>query len=507
MVTIKIGCSHLKVDTDDATEQERTEVLRILTTKFRAKDKKKLFDPEVRRGRATEWVQFYAEEDGFLPTGFLPWLTIYFDKLGIEYEKRDYRKFPKSSEKFLENRKMGMFKPREDQIGAIDALTEFKSGGLISVATGVGKSLILAHISQLYPNSRILYLFDSLDLIDQARRKFVFDYGIDHNEIGIVADGACQTDRRLTFLSLMSWEGAMDLYPHIRVVAAEESHSTLRTPTAIKVNYMCTNASVKIGVSATNEDIDNPAEAMALRAIGGPVIYRAELADKIEDGTLASVQVEMIKIGGHIKQVNHYQDKYDKVIIDENDKIPSGWEKWRGQDDQGEWHTYRRKLKALGNESNFYVYNDHRNDIIAQCAKSHERALIICTRVEHCYELEKRIPGALVIKGKSDKFEEDLAKRKLSEDPHSVVIATNKWSKGIDIPALRTFINAAGGRSPTLLVQKTGRITRKDPVTGKESAKVIDFKDDFSALAIKQSDEREEKYKQKGLPVTVIQNI
>ena len=57
-----------------------------------------------------------------------------------------------------------------------------------------------------------------------------------------------------------------------------------------------------------------------------------------------------------------------------------------------------------------------------------------------------------------------------------VLVATTIANEGLDLPSLRTLVNARGGASPPMAIQVAGRLVRKDE--GKDHATLIDFCDD-----------------------------
>jgi len=67
---------------------------------------------------------------------------------------------------------------------------------------------------------------------------------------------------------------------------------------------------------------------------------------------------------------------------------------------------------------------------------------------------------------------------KLLDGTYPVLVASGIFNTGINIPPIRTVINAAAGKSVTETVQRAGRGLRQSPETGKTKCRIIDFMDD-----------------------------
>lgn len=563
MIKLWVANTHSKVDYSSATDEEITLSEDILQEKFSAKDDSLKRDPLVLKGWKSDIVYFYNTKLNIIPSGLIPYLQIYYQKEKIEFETEDLRKFPVYDKDFLKQEKIVLsgLEARPYQIEAVKAIAKYR-GGIIKSATGTGKSMIIAMVLRLFHKSNIIVLFDQKDLIDQTRTDLINKYGFTADDIGVIQGPNFEDDKRITLLSIFSYEKAQHLFPKIRVVMMDETHSTGRSPTAEKIIFSCQNAPIKIGLTATTE-IDNPAERMRLYANVGPVIFDAGIADKIEEGYLAKIHInlyefdttthmpikgtwgdvydrkfcndpmwqdvlrsngfEVIKVKRKTMAARYISDKFteDQAIsghymiesisdaekiayknIDEHLLLPYA-EALGYKLDRFEGKALFRKFVDFGDESTHYVFNDERNDFIASLAKGLKRCLILFGRREHGKELQKRIPGSIIVDGFSDQEERNLAKKLLSDDEDAVVLASGIFNKGVDIPAINNYINASGGRSTIQVIQKLGRTTRLDVKTGKTSAEVHDLFDLFSPIANSQSKKRQKIYQYLKLPITV----
>ena len=127
------------------------------------------------------------------------------------------------------------------------------------------------------------------------------------------------------------------------------------------------------------------------------------------------------------------------------------------------------------------------------------------TNINHGRELKKLLPNAVLISGEDDRKSRDEAKKKLLEQKDTIVLASDIWSTGVDIPAIKTLILAGSSVSSVKIIQKIGRSTRNDKNTDKITAEIIDFYQIDNPLSIKQSKKRKNVYENiLKIPVKII---
>ena len=509
MIKIMLQCTHMKIFYDEATEVEQQLSEDILTTKFKAEDSKLKYSYAVKRGFSSSYKSFYIEDKNLLPVGFLPHLEYYYKEENISYEIIDLRKYPSINKPFLKelmqhNYSKNGFAPRDYQVDAVITAVKNK-GGILQLSMGSGKSYIAYLLTQAYSNSKILLIFNAIELIHQTRKMFI-EYGIDPDEIGIIQGNNFQDDKRITLLSVQSYEKAFHLFPEIKVIIADECHDTaseVESAQSTKVLYACQNASVRFGLSATADGIDNKYRQMALYGNLGPIIFNKEIKEQVDAGVLASLDVQMYRIEGFdIRVKGSYADiyEYEKVKDGPDIKIPAGWElvQKNGKD-------YIRRFVDYGDESNHYVYNEERNKKIAEIAKQHKRVMILFIRKDHGKILKELLPESILVHGDHNKDEREKAKQFLKEHQNNIILASTIFGQGVDIPWIHTLILAGGGRGTVPIIQRFGRATRKHSDTQKVKATVIDFMDMFSPMAISQSNKRRQIYENKlGFKVEII---
>ena len=83
-----------------------------------------------------------------------------------------------------------------------------------------------------------------------------------------------------------------------------------------------------------------------------------------------------------------------------------------------------------------------------------------------------------------------------------VLVASPIMDEGIDISGIHTVVIAAGGKSPSRLLQRVGRGMRTED--GKDKVEIIDFWDTGVKLLQGHSQERKATYEEQGYKVSVV---
>lgn len=371
-----------------------------------------------------------------------------------------------------------------------------------------GKSFVAYLLTQAYSKSKILFIFNAIDLLLQTREMFI-SYGMNPQDISIIQGANFIDDGRVILLSEDSYLNATHLFPEITIVIADEVHSTGRDATSQKIIYSCQNAAVHIGLSATPDKLDSTYEQMKLYGNIGPIIYEKEFIDQMNAGVLAQTKVQLYAYPGkRIDIVNSWADMYKttevlKTTEDQSRAIDEGFtliEK------DGEVHG--RKFIGYGDEYTHMVNNPERNEKIVSIINGFlaqgKRVLGIFTRIEHGNILSKMIPDSLLVSGKDSVRERKLIENQLKKDQGTVVFSSNVWSQGKDLPFIDIYVNCGGGVSSIRTIQKAGRVVRQSHETNKTEAIICDLIDDcLSPLGKSQSNKRLKIYTDLQLPIEV----
>jgi len=364
-------------------------------------------------------------------------------------------------------------------------------------------------LTKVFPKTKMLYLFSSIDILMQTYDVFTKEYKHDPKEIGIIQGNNRDDEKRITLLSIFSYQKAFHLFNDFRVAICDEVHETGQNDTSEKILYSMQNCAMKFGYSATPKH-DNPYKSMKVFANIGPVIYRKKIKEQIDIGTLSKTGITIYSYPcPNIPMISKYADVYETLAVTkkrtEEDLQKAGYEiiNKNGK-------LYGRKFIQDGNETTHYVTNIYRNSAIAQIAarksKENKRVLILFNKIRHGENIKSILDNigieSIMIHGKNDKSEKKEAELFIRSKPGAVVIASSIWNTGIDIEEIDVYINAGGGVSSIEAIQKLGRVIRKSKTTDKSFAEVIDFDDAcLSPLGRKQSLTRIDLYENEELPI------
>jgi len=143
---------------------------------------------------------------------------------------------------------------------------------------------------------------------------------------------------------------------------------------------------------------------------------------------------------------------------------------------------YNPKIRELRTYATVYeegiVQNNHRNQTIvtlaSEYAKEGKTVLIMVNKIDHGKNIED-LGGFTFVRGETTGEARDRAKQLIIDRKLKVIITTNVWREGINIPNLDVVINAGGGKSEIATLQSIGRGLRK--TDKKEKVIIVDFFD------------------------------
>jgi len=135
--------------------------------------------------------------------------------------------------------------------------------------------------------------------------------------------------------------------------------------------------------------------------------------------------------------------------------------------------SYKQMIREMKNDS-------ERNRIIRNITINSEKPCLILTQqISHQKEIKKTFIEKglklVCLNGNSDTEKRKRILEKVRQGKIKIVCTTNIWGQGIDIPILRTLILAFPTKSDNLLIQKIGRVIRKND--NKTECHIYDFID------------------------------
>lgn len=354
------------------------------------------------------------------------------------------------------------------------SLCQKKTRGILQVATAGGKTLCAVAFAYSL-DCPVLFLVDATHLLYQTVEEWEKRTG---EKAGIVGDGKFAPARFTvaTFQTLHRRRkdpSVGKLLLDAGAFIADECHTTA-SKTAFNLLMRMENAYWRIGMSATPSGRIDQLDALTVGA-SGPVIFRRNIAD-------LSVGSE----GRRLAKPRVIFFKYPKA-----------------EDVEGYWdEVYREGI----------VFCRKRNIAIMLLAKIAKKPCIIFYHDitnGHGLELKKMLDNRgysteIVMGATKQKGRKEAVNRVNTHDV-DFLIASSIFNKGVDIPELRSSINAAGFKAPITTMQKLGRGLRL--AEGKEDFMMFELWDQHHQSLLRQSVERASTYRDYGVEVVKCSTI
>lgn len=313
---------------------------------------------------------------------------------------------------------------------------------------------------------RWLFLTHRTGLLNQTAERFALR-GV--TNIGRCGNNLLELDQRITiatFQTLNSKIKTKDKDVKDMMLAAEglivdECH-TVPAEKFRAVTYNCKNARYRIGLSGTPLDRSDRRSVHCVGALG-PVIHRLRSEALVEQGVLARPQV-IFQTARSESDKPTYQGIYGECIV-------------RGA---------------------------ARNSLLLETAKGAAKPCVLFVReIKHGSRLLKKLRKAglkvVFVSGSLREKDRETAKQLLHKRDLDVVVATEVWQDGIDIPELASIIVGGGGKSIISTLQRAGRGMRR--AAGKSVFQIWDIQDEGVEVLAKHSAARLRSYRREGFHV------
>ena len=171
-------------------------------------------------------------------------------------------------------------------------------------------------------------------------------------------------------------------------------------------------------------------------------------------------------------------------------------------------------ISTISNKSWFDIYrkgiveNDYRNKLIValatKTANNGHTVLIIATQIDHCEILHDMFTAnnvdSMIIDGQQSSDQRERKRASLESGETKIVIVTSIFDEGVDVTSIDVLILASGGKAYRQVVQRVGRVLRKDK-NGKAMSYVFDFVDKQHRILAKHSNARVNIYKEQQFKV------
>lgn len=315
------------------------------------------------------------------------------------------------------------------QLGAVQAVSTY-TRGIIAVPTGGGKGEIAVGITRHLP-CKWGFFVHRMQLVEDVADRYERRTGLSAGRIG---EGSWDVpdDAQLICISFKSFYDALQrgdaralkLAAELEGVIVDECH-TLPAGTFYSTIMQVRNAYYRVGLSGTPLARGDKRSVLAIAALG-PVIYKIPAQLLIDRGVLAKPKVRFVTV---VQLTNRptWQGVYGELVV--------------------------RSVK--------------RNLVIADiCRQAEQPGLIFVKEEKHGRDLASVIRRAgfkceFVWGDHSTESRKRLVKR-LMQGHFDFLVCSSIFQEGIDIPGLRSVINAAGGKSTIATLQRLGRGMRVD---------------------------------------------
>lgn len=381
---------------------------------------------------------FYAQEEDkafymlernteSFPSGMMPLIEMDAPEDGINIEVVDRRA---SVPRFLEPDRSWLYDYQER--GVRIALSE--ETGILWLPTGSGKTEMQIGIAMTVPVRWLICVPDS-DLLEQTALRWEKRTG---TRAGRVGDGIWQIDRVTvaTFQTLYArylQPETQKLLLSVQGVMFDEAH-TLPASTFYRVAMATINARYRLGFSGTPLDRTDKKSVYIISATG-PVLYRVKSDLLIQRKAIAAPMIRMVP-------VTQYADPRYYT--------------------EGMW-TYRQLYKM--SYDNFIISSQRRNMALLDiCRRAEKPAMLFVKEKDHGYILqrmceEENIAAVFAYSKHKTKLRKSILNL-ASAGKLDVVICTNIFKQGIDMPELMSIIRGDAGKSVIEALQKAGRGSR-----------------------------------------------
>lgn len=324
---------------------------------------------------------------------------------------------------------------------------------IVDAATAAGKTTIAAAILDAL-NLPTLIIAPNKTILNQLKTNF--SHLLPHRQFGVISSEKVDWQENMIGLS-----GSLSKLPNselqqFKVLLVDEAHTcAAATPMDVILRM---NAPYRFGFTGTSTGRSDNRDLVTYGLLGSP-IKLIDSTELIEQGYLAPTTVDLYYAG------------------------------WDGD------------YVAL--EDLLIVNNAKRNQLIVKIVSQHKKdtILILIKRREHGRILNEMIKGSTYVSGDTSGDERERIRQDVKDGKIRVLIATNVFAMGLDIPNITLGINAVGDKAEILTKQRIGRIMRPWQELCK---KWIDIYDAFQTTLESHARDRLKMYKEANIPIEFI---
>lgn len=401
-----------------------------------------------------------------LPIGLRTMSEAFFKERNIEYEVIDTRPKLTYGKPLPINEENFKLRPYQKEVLNLAKKAE---SGIVKLATGGGKSLVVASLVAEYSIPTVVYVI-GVELLHQMKDTIEKAYGV---ECGIVGGGECDVSKPVTIMTI--WSAAAAFNKKIKITdndTSQDSKAHIKALNKKIIREKVQNAQLFIfdecqyAASETLQFIHRASTSARHRFLFSGTPWR----DTGDDILIEAVS------GPRFCDINATK------LIRQNYLVPPDIHFINVPTMRRVGKTYHEVYK------NYVVENEERNALIIKAAKklvkAGKKVLVLVVRVQHGEALKDMIEGeglsTIFLDGAKSSKKRLAAIDSMKNGEFDIMIASKIFDQGIDIPELDALILAGSGKSSGRALQRIGRVIRKHE--GKEKAIVVEFFDNCKYL-------------------------
>lgn len=400
-------------------------------------------------GRVQLFRQSRRGGSWYFASGLLSRVTNVLDIFGVPYTVRETPRQEFDPQGF---EWVSPFTLRSYQQEVVDKVYA-KGGGLISLPTGAGKTIIGLRLVQMFDMPTLITVHTN-ELLYQWKDEIKRHLGVD---CSLVGDG--HKDFSAITVATLQTLGSMIRAGELRrleygMFLMDECHR-IGADVAYSIAMRCT-ARIRVGLTATAKRTDNA--DLKIFAATGPITVNLTPCDLIRAGYLAKPRLTLVSVGG---SPGFFSQSWAKEYVAQ------------------------------------IVTNDERNekivDQVVRLVREGKQTYVHVERINHLELLYNAIAKEIGkenvarIWGRVSTKDRQRMLKQFKECKINVLVGTI-LKEGVDLPAMDAIVLAGGLSSPVALVQKVGRVLRRNERF--DYAEIIDFIDNCGRFCRKHSELR-----------------
>ena len=309
---------------------------------------------------------------------------------------------------------------QQECVNAIDNMQ--KGTALVSMATGLGKTVVFSHIKR---RGKVLIISHREELVHQPIKYSDCSCGVEQGN-------EHSNGEEVVSASVQSLIKRLDKFSadYFDMIITDEAHHAA-APSYKKI-YEHFSPRIHIGFTAT----PNRGDKVRLDDVFEKIIFERDLKWGIKQGYLTDINCIRVNVSYDLRAVKR---KMGDFAVNDLDKA---------------------------------VNTDRSNKEVAEIYRRYAKGqtLIFATSVEHAHNIASHISGAVVVSQKTPNRKQiidDFTARKIP-----CIVNCMIFTEGTDIPLIETIIIARPTQNPSLYTQMVGRGLRK--YEGKKHLTLID---------------------------------